>query len=380
MADITVSTDIDALISSADNAAARTSLELGATDTVEFGAFIPPAGTTAEIDALFAGSLAVPGSLYLNTEEGSQWLAVTSSVRKMVSGKTGYAAAYFVDGKGGDDSTGLLNDSRLPFKTITAAFNAMEADTLPSVIVDFYIISGSAYDEVDVMANVTKVGLTVRVHCDRGTLFSSTGSGAVFDNTTNHVNFAGIFGSPSFSSSYTGVIYAGDAYNAGSGGSTFQFGSVQCGSTTGILKITGGTARISADQIDFSTSGRLFLSAANATIILDVVDATYSSISIPPNRLVEVSGTTHCTIMNARTKNCVWASLLDATAIVVIQNCVHWRATLGDSMLAAVPTSNVFFLGDSGSVIALPANITPNLTFGTYTVSADSDKLIPIAQ
>lgn len=67
MADITVSTDIDALMSSADNAAARTSLELGATDTVEFGAFIPPAGTTAEIDAV---TTATVGQVMFDTDRG----------------------------------------------------------------------------------------------------------------------------------------------------------------------------------------------------------------------------------------------------------------------------------------------------------------------
>jgi hypothetical protein len=65
MANITVSTDIDALLKSVDNAAARTSVGLGPTDTVEFGAFIPPAGTTAEIDAVTGATI---GSVMIDTD------------------------------------------------------------------------------------------------------------------------------------------------------------------------------------------------------------------------------------------------------------------------------------------------------------------------
>ena len=50
MPDLIVSTDIDTLLSSASTTVARTNLGLGAADTVEFGSFIPPSGTTAEID------------------------------------------------------------------------------------------------------------------------------------------------------------------------------------------------------------------------------------------------------------------------------------------------------------------------------------------
>lgn len=43
----------------------RTNVGLGASDSVEFGSFIPPAGTTAEIDAV---STATVGQMMLNTE------------------------------------------------------------------------------------------------------------------------------------------------------------------------------------------------------------------------------------------------------------------------------------------------------------------------
>ena len=46
---------------------ARTNLELGATDTVEFGGFVPPSGTTAEIDAV---ADAVFGEVMINSDSG----------------------------------------------------------------------------------------------------------------------------------------------------------------------------------------------------------------------------------------------------------------------------------------------------------------------
>ena len=67
MADLTVSTDIDTLLQSASNAIARTNLELGATNTVEFGGFVPPSGTTAEIDSV---ADAVVGQLMINSDSG----------------------------------------------------------------------------------------------------------------------------------------------------------------------------------------------------------------------------------------------------------------------------------------------------------------------
>jgi len=54
---------------SADNAAMRDSIELGASDTVEFGAFVPPAGTTAEIDAVTSATV---GQVMIDTDRNRQ--------------------------------------------------------------------------------------------------------------------------------------------------------------------------------------------------------------------------------------------------------------------------------------------------------------------
>jgi len=55
---------------------ARTNLELGATDTVEFGGFVPPSGTTAEIDAV---TTATVGQVMVNSDTNNIVRFVTPS-------------------------------------------------------------------------------------------------------------------------------------------------------------------------------------------------------------------------------------------------------------------------------------------------------------
>jgi len=65
MPNITVSTDVDSLLKSTDKASIRANAGLGTTDTVSFGSFIPPAGTTAEINAV---TNATVGAMMINTD------------------------------------------------------------------------------------------------------------------------------------------------------------------------------------------------------------------------------------------------------------------------------------------------------------------------
>ena len=55
---------------------ARTNLELGADDTVEFGGFVPPAGTTAEIDAVTTATI---GQVMINSDTNNIVRFVTPS-------------------------------------------------------------------------------------------------------------------------------------------------------------------------------------------------------------------------------------------------------------------------------------------------------------
>lgn len=68
MADITVSSDVDTLLQSTDKASIRANAGLGASDTVEFGGVVLPAGTTAEINAVTDATV---GQLMVDTDKGS---------------------------------------------------------------------------------------------------------------------------------------------------------------------------------------------------------------------------------------------------------------------------------------------------------------------
>ncbi len=82
MPNVTVTSDVDSLLKSADKAAIRTNAGLGATDTVSFGSFIPPSGTTAEIDAV---SDATVGSIMVNTDTKDIIRFTSASAYEVVS-------------------------------------------------------------------------------------------------------------------------------------------------------------------------------------------------------------------------------------------------------------------------------------------------------
>ena len=69
MSDITVSNDVDNLLKANNKESIRESAGLGANDTVEFGALIPPAGTTVEIDSV---TNATVGQVMIDTERRRQ--------------------------------------------------------------------------------------------------------------------------------------------------------------------------------------------------------------------------------------------------------------------------------------------------------------------
>jgi len=83
MPNITVSEDVHSLLQAADNAAVRDSIELGASDTVGFGAFIPPAGTTAEIDAVTGATV---GQVMVDTDRKDQIRFINATEYSVVGG------------------------------------------------------------------------------------------------------------------------------------------------------------------------------------------------------------------------------------------------------------------------------------------------------
>ena len=116
MPDLIVSSDIDTLLSSATSSLARTNLGLGSTDTVEFGAFIPPSGTTAEIDAV---TTATVGQVMIDTES-DQMVRFTAAATYDVIGTLNSTAAIHVTAVSSPATNGLaLEAAYARAKTLT---------------------------------------------------------------------------------------------------------------------------------------------------------------------------------------------------------------------------------------------------------------------
>jgi len=116
MPDLIVSSDIDALLSSATSSLARTNLGLGSTDTVEFGAFIPPSGTTAEIDAVTTAEI---GQVMIDTES-DQMVRFTAAATYDVIGTLNSTAAIHVTAVSSPATNGLaLEAAYARAKTLT---------------------------------------------------------------------------------------------------------------------------------------------------------------------------------------------------------------------------------------------------------------------
>jgi len=163
MPDLIVSSDIDTLLSSASTTVARTNLGLGAADTVEFGAIVPPSGTTAEIDAV---TTATVGQVMVDTDRNRHVRFTGTSAYADVN-PLAFSNNLFVATSGTDNRTGLsVYDANLPFLTLQAAHDA-----------------ASEGDTIFVMAGTYAGGLittkSIKIHLYAGALSNGTVSNSV---------------------------------------------------------------------------------------------------------------------------------------------------------------------------------------------------------
>ena len=155
----------------------RTSFGLGAADTVEFGGLVPPTGTTAEIAAIFASSLATPDAVYYDREAGVQWQALTSSTGQIVSPTT--PVSSIIDGA----TTQVDSTADAPFSATSIDFdlNTLEVGENAQFELEVYfqiLHSGSNFP-------LTKLFMDVGVRSEIGSL------GTGFPNFPASVNLSG---------------------------------------------------------------------------------------------------------------------------------------------------------------------------------------------
>tara|TARA_R110001592_G_scaffold328826_1_gene610446 strand:+ start:407 stop:1486 length:1080 start_codon:yes stop_codon:yes gene_type:complete len=132
MANITVSTDVDVLLQSANNAAARTSLELGATDTVEFGGFVPPSGTTAEIDAVTTAEI---GQVMVDTDRKGQVRFTGASAYEDIGGLNSSAVVQVNAGASTAENGAALAAAYTKAKALTPNGLALSATNRATLLV-----------------------------------------------------------------------------------------------------------------------------------------------------------------------------------------------------------------------------------------------------
>jgi len=363
-----------------EQAQLRTSFGLGAADTVQFGGLVPPTGTTAEIESIFANSLATPDAIYYDNEKTAQYQAINSSTKKVISAATPQGFSYYIDNLNGNDATGRVNDNRNAFKTITATFNAWEADNPPETSVSFYISNGNIYDEVNVMGGVTNHPTKqVTVYCDNNVRFGSTVAGAIFDNSTVRCIFNGIRGFPQVVGSNIAALYDG-AGQSGGFIQTFDIGSAVI-SAVDLINITSGLSVITVNLVEIlqSAQGKSVVSISGSTTSAEVrVSNAKSVTSGSTQALLTLNNGARGIVRNASVYNIRWAHMVDSASRVAIINCAYARHFLGTTycITADVANSNVYLQGTNATAKPVDANVTVNTTFGTLVQNALAANLV----
>ena len=146
MPDLIVSSDIDALLSSATNNAARTNLELGSTDTVEFGGFVPPAGTTTELDAI---TNAAVGQVMIDTDRTRQVRFTGASDYEDLGGLSSSAVIQVSAGASATANGTALAAAYSKAKLLTPNGSALSSTNRASLLIGPGVYTLSAQLNVD---------------------------------------------------------------------------------------------------------------------------------------------------------------------------------------------------------------------------------------
>jgi hypothetical protein len=377
MPDLIVSSDIDTLLQSATNNAARTNLELGETDTVEFGAFIPPAGTTAEIDSI---TDAVVGQVIFDTDRNVQ-VRFTAPAVYEISGSLGVLEVYLVNPTTGDDATGSGGGS--PFKTIGGAFvQAIADDQAQSVIqcqAGIYSPSSATYPQT-YTADTASASI-FSVVFDNGCILS--GDGTFLNNTSGDLQIKTIDGELGFNPQSNLTIYNGVAPVTGSKTLYIKIRmlrEVLSANGNDIIIGTGGRivvdagSMIAPSALLFSSIPRIFKVTAGEMVIQNLeIDAGLSGFG-EKGYLVKVEAGARAILNRCRCNNFSLAHQTATNSFVLLEDCLHSSTRSSDTAVKAdVAGTDLYVKGGNFSSGAVAANSNLITTFGSLTQSTPSD-------
>ena len=371
MPDLIVSSDIDTLLSSASTTSARTNLGLGSTDTVEFGGFIQPAGTTAELDAITNATI---GQVVIDTDRNRS-VRFTGAATYDVVGYTS-SSTYYVDPQSGNDATGAIGG--LPFVTINGALTQAVSDGANPVIVQ--CLSGF-YSEVDALNGISTAA-TVSIKFDIGSVYANASmAGPMFDTTTATLaNLSYIGGHLSFNVNNYGFFKGAASINA----TTLELEAIATAPTASpAFEVTSGRANVLVNGLadyEYSTQP-VIVASGDAKVTCVGLNAFYAIpfvSSVLP--LSNLSGTATLKLTNVSVENAGLCEITSDTACkLIIRDCNCSDGPFPGTALtvkapAASTNPKAFALGVN-AVPAAATDITVDVTFGQFIVDASADDL-----
>jgi hypothetical protein len=376
MPDLIVSSDIDTLLSSANSAAARTNLELGETDTVAFGGFVPQSGTTAEIDAV---TTATVGQVMIDTDRNRS-VRFTSANTYDVIGYTS-SSTYYVDPQNGNDSKGAVGG--LSFATINAALTQAVADSSSPIIVR--CLSGF-YSETDAFNGIS-TSANVAIKFDIGSVYFNASMTSPFFDTTTATLPALIYvgGHLSWNSGDFGFFKGTTSTNEAVDTTLEVQGIGSAPTSSPMFEIMGGQANVLIKELAY------YGSAGNVQPIIDAsgsakvkcvgLKSFYAiPLSTPVLPATKLSGTATLKLSNASVENAGLCEITSDTACkLIIRDCncsdgFFPGTTLTVKAPAGSTNPKAFALGVN-AVPAAATDITVDVTFGQFIVDASADDL-----
>ena len=350
---------------------ARTNLGLGPNDTVEFGAFIPPAGTTAEIDAVTNAEV---GQTMFDTNRNRS-VRFTGAAAYDVVGYTS-SSTYYVDPQGGDDATGAIGG--LSFLTINGALTQAVSDGASPIIVQ--CLSG-VYSDVDALNGIS-TGVSVSIKFDVGSVYYNAAmTGPLFDTTTatlSNLNYLG--GQLSFNFNDYGFFKGAASTNL----TILEIETMPAAPDVGpMFEVTGGRANVLVNGFaNYNSSAQpVIVASGDAKVTCVGLNASYNIPSFTPVLpLTKLSGTATLKLTNASVKNAGLCEITSDTACkLIIRDCNCSAGPIPGTALtvkapAASTNPKAFALGVN-AVPAAATNITVDVTFGQFVVNVSAEEL-----
>jgi hypothetical protein len=355
----------------------RSSIGLGSSDTVEFGALVAPSGTTAEIDTI---TNATVGQVVIDTDRNKQVL-FTGSSTYIVLGHPA-SAIYYVDPQNGDDSSGRIGGR--PFATIQAALAKGIADDPDTITIK--CLKGT-YSEVDAFGSLASTR-EVSISFDEGCLYSNSSQSDYFiNNASGSIFVTSINGRLNFTSSlafgfYTSgiptsvdtIISLGSVATpptsnpfisiAGNQGKVTINVEGSYGRTNSLVTIApfvsnSGSGEVEVNSLNYFAGAPVFAAVSPATLLSGTGKLVLNNVSAQHGGLCEITSNTTCTL--------------------VVKDCKCSEGGLaGTSLTVKAPSGSsnpkAFAFG-SNAVPKAATNITVDTTFGSFTVDAKAEEL-----